>query len=206
MKSYGNKSLIKVDGETLLLKQIRTIRDKFPQIAEIVVVAGYETDKVVRTLSQTQENIKIVENELYLENNAMRSLSMGLRVCLTNNIIVIHGDILFDKNSLDFSTFSTIPLDNHKRILDDKVGSTVDNDKNVIALDYGLPSMWAQIAFLTGKELSLVRKICVHREWDNFTTHEILNKAISQGGKIKTFELKKEAILKELNAASDIEL
>lgn len=129
---------------------------------------------------------------------------MGLRICLSSNILVVHGDILFDKSCLDFSTYSAITVDNHKRIRDTKVGLTKDGDKNLIALDYGLQNKWSQIAFFTGKELELLRKTIKERNKDSLCTFEIINHIVNKGGKFRCIDLDAKSTIKEFDSISEI--
>lgn len=203
MLSYGSKSLIKINDKNLIIHQIESIREKFPQIGEIIVVLGYEADRVYRALP---EGVKVVENEKFSENNAMRSLSLGLRVCLNNFVMVIHGDIFFDKTALNFLNYSAVVVDGQQKIRDDKVGLTIDQDKNIVHCDYGLEKKWGQIMFLTGKELSLLRKMTKNRERDSLCLFEGINYIVGHGGKIKACEIDPKTTLFEFDSIGDVDI
>lgn len=202
MNSYGSKSLIKVKDTNLINYQIQTIREKFPQIGEIICVLGYEAEKIYRSLP---ENVKVVENESFADNNTIRSIGIGLRVCLSNYVLLVHGDVFFDIHSLNFNMDSAINIDKASRMNDDKVGITAENG-NLVHCGYGLETKWGQVAFLAGKELSLLRKMSNDRNKDNLCTFEALNYITNNGGNIKCVELNPKAQLFEFNSILDVEI
>ena len=89
-------------------------------------------------------------------------------------------------------------------ILDREVGITSVNNKASI-LSYGLKDKWAQIAFLTGKELAILRNLCCKSNDDSkhLLTFEIINSIINKGGSFKVHKPDKTFIV-EIDCMKDI--
>lgn len=204
MKSHGSKSLIQLaTQETLLDRQITVIRKQYPK-AEIIVVVGFQADKIIKDLIG-KPDIKVVENELYEETNVVRSIGMALRVASNSNILIIYGDIIFNP-----ATLIGLPLHHSATIVDNKnnfepdvVGVNII-DGYVGCFSYGLRTKWAQIVYLTGKELSIFKTIACNKDKRKLNTFEILNKVIELDGKIKAIEPQDMKII-EINSTQDKE-
>lgn len=201
--SIGSKSLIKIGDTNLINHQIATLKNKFPNIFDIIVVVGFEADKIIRTLSN---DIRVVENENFENTHISRSISLGLRAAKSENVFIINGDILFDQAVFNnFTQNSCAGLDEFGRIDDTKVGTIVENYR-VVNFAYGLDgAKWAQINFVRGKELDLLRKITYNRESDFLSYLEVLNKVLNRGGKIDAAPIEKNCLIKEFNSIKDIE-
>ena len=80
----------------------------------------------------------------------------------------------------------------------------VEVDGKLSVLSYGLEKKWCQIAFFTGKELSLLRNI--FNKFDEtdkkMLSFELINKIISDGGSFKCIEPKHMKIL-EIDTIKD---
>ena len=64
MKSYGPKCLLKANQQqTILQKTIKNIESEYP-FSDIIVVAGFEADKIINALPH---KIRVVENQNYEE-------------------------------------------------------------------------------------------------------------------------------------------
>jgi hypothetical protein len=89
-------------------------------------------------------------------------------------------------------------------ISDKEVGLTVYNNTATI-FSYGLETKWCQIAYITGKELKILKNIFnkfddIHKKMLSF---EILNKMISMGANFKCYEPKGMSIL-EIDRIKDL--
>lgn len=173
MKSYGPKALIEIARhETIISRQIAIIRECLPT-ADIVVVVGFEADKIARLLPS---DIMVVENENYAQTNVARSLEIGLRACPARASLIVYGDLVFNR-----ATLRNIRLDRSQIWIDTKgsfhaastVGVNVHEGK-VVHYAYGLPTKWAQIALLTGLELHLFRTLLARQDYRRHYGFEIL--------------------------------
>lgn len=83
------KCLIEIGGCTLLERQLQTL--KAFGIEDLVVVVGYEAERVQQTCDAT---IRFVENHSFDETNSLYSLWLA-RDHLKDGFIVINSDVLF---------------------------------------------------------------------------------------------------------------
>ena len=71
MKSYGPKCLLQANQkETILEKTISNIKREYP-LSDIIVVAGFESNKVISSLPHY---VRIVENSSFEETNIVESI------------------------------------------------------------------------------------------------------------------------------------
>jgi choline kinase len=91
MKSYGPKALINLQGETLIERQIRLVREAFPRV-KITVVAGFEAHRLREVLPK---DVRLVLNPYYETTNVAYSVSIGLRtIPPTVPVLVVYGDLV----------------------------------------------------------------------------------------------------------------
>jgi choline kinase len=188
MKSYGPKALFTLnDGTTILERQLKIIWEHFPN-ADIIVIVGFETHKI-RNYIQNKYPIRLVFNPLFEETNVMYSLSLGLHCCITNHIIIMHGDLVFNSLAVKGITDkgSKVPISKSPQIKDDKVGLIYDETtKNVTNFSYGLPIRWGQIVYLEEKELKIFKKLAHnHDTTRNWFLYQALNSIVEQKGQLK---------------------
>jgi len=182
MKCYGPKSLIKIKTDlTIMQHQFQMINKHLRCDPQVIVVSGFQAQKVMNSTPFGTINI---ENENYETTNVARSIGMGLRATKTNHVIIIYGDLVFNKYALTFPVGdeSVLVVDTHGTMTDNEVGCTVVN-KQVQQMWYDLPNKWAQIVYLTGIELALAKAICWHPNYYNCFGFEVINEIIKRGGK-----------------------
>ena len=175
MKSAGPKCLLKIGSKTLFEHQLDILRYNLPNFYT-VLVTGFESNYV---MDNTPDCIKI-ENERFEQTNALRSITMGLRAAMCNRVLIMYGDVICSKETLDFDySKSAVFLD--KKIEGDTVGAFATNTP-ISQLMYGLDYKWGQIAYLTGKELELFKKFAYKKDAERYFTFELINKIIDSNG------------------------
>ena len=180
MKSYGPKSLLSINDTTLINHQLNIIAQKIKVPYEIILVAGYEAEKVFK---HTPHNIIKVENEYFKTTNVVRSIGLGLSACTTKNVLLIYGDLVFNHQTLDIPLTSSW-LSTSPTMSENEVGCTVNN-KQVVHLSYDLPTKWAQLGYFTDKEFKLLQNICCKKENGQMFGFEAINLIIESGGKFQ---------------------
>jgi hypothetical protein len=201
MKSYGPKALIEVgSGQTVLGRQLAVLGRVFPG-ADIVVVVGFEAERVVRHLPG---GVRVVENECYEATNVARSLEIGLRSSACKAALFVYGDLVFNA-----ATFEGLPRD-RSSVLVDQAGWFRDGEVgcNVVDglaahFDYGLATKWAQVALLTGRELALFRRLAAGRDKRRHFGYEILNDVLEHDGELAAVRPPKMHIV-EIDTSRDI--
>lgn len=187
MKSYGPKCLLDVgNGQILLKRQLEILRTLFP-VAEVVLVLGFEAEKVYRIIPNY---VTVVENKLFDDTNVIGSISLALEMSQQkhNNILLVYGDLVFNNAALSFPhTESTIVVDNRKQMRDCEVGVTVI-DSYASQFAYSLNTKWCQIAYLMDKEAEFFRAAVADPRYRRYFGYEILNMLLNKDYNLKAIE------------------
>jgi choline kinase len=202
MRSFGPKALIEVtDRQTILGRQLAILRGTHPD-ADVVVVAGYEAERVIRALPA---GVRVVENDAYEDTNVARSLALGLRSSRCKRALVVYGDLVFSKATLDGldQGRSCVVVDTRGQMREFEVGCTVVGGK-VTHFSYGLDTKWAQVAYLAGRELGLFRRLVGGRDRRRHFGFEVLNEVLEHGGELRAVEPVGMKIV-EVDTSKDIE-
>lgn len=187
IKSSEPRSLIKIGHQSLLDHQISIVNNTFDN-PEIIGVFGVGIEKI---LKKTRGKIRVVENQLHESTNSSESLRLAINNSLMDSILFFHGDLFFSHSIFDNVNFakSFILIDKKNHFKEDEVGVTIE-DKKISIFSYGLKDKWCQIAFLTGKELKLLKAIFAKYTTDEkkMLSFEVLNKVIELGGNFDFYE------------------
>lgn len=202
IKSYEPRSLIKINNKTLLEHQISAVSECF-EAPEIIIVVGCRAERVIKKI---RGSVRIVENQLHETTNTSESIRLAFNNSVKNNFLFMHGDLYFNASTLknvDYNK-SFVIIDNKNMINDKEVGVTVCNQTATI-FSYGLSTKWCQMAYITGKELRILKNI--FNKFDNthkkMLSFEILNKMISMGATFKCYEPENMSIL-EIDRIKDL--
>jgi hypothetical protein len=190
-KGRGNRALyILPNGRTVLEYQLSTLRSVFPS-GEIITALGFEAEKVLKSIPH---GVKTVEDPNFLDNSVGKSVSLGMRVASTDKLLIIYGDLIFNSVCLgEFKKESCILVNHDNSIESDKVGVSIHRGR-VTNFAYGISPKFAQMTYLTGDELKLTRDILLDRRFYKYNLHEILNRVLKLGGKLKYVEPEGAAI------------
>jgi choline kinase len=202
MRSYGPKALIKLDDNlTLIQRQLHLLRNTFP-LAEIVVIVGFEADKICKELPRY---VHTVYNDAYEDTNVAHSLMLGLSTVSKGSILVVYGDLVFNREALPKSfEQSTAIIDSKNQMDRNEVGVTIVNNE-VTRFSYGLPTKWAQIVYLHGLELEIFKKVISDKRRSKFFGFEILNHMLDNGGNLQALE-PNDMQIAEIDTSKDIEI
>lgn len=203
MRSYGPKALLKLTQNLdIITNQINIIKKSFDNY-EIILITGFAADKL---MNQTPTNIIKIENERYDDTNVLRSIGMGLRAAKFNDVIIIYGDLVFTTNifqGIVLHDKSVIFVSDNK-LMPEEIGCTIDN--NIIEyFCYHLPIVWAQIAFLTGKELKIFKSIAWNRDKERLFGFEAMNELLEKGGVLVPHILKNSQII-DVDSSNDLQV
>lgn len=202
IKSNEPRSLIKIGKKTLIEHQIDVLNNSIDQ-HEIVGVFGYSIEKIIKKI---RGKIRIVENQIYDTTNNSESLRLAVNNTNKNNILFFHGDLYFnDKTLLECKYKKSFLLVDNKGMMKSKeIGVTIQNNKATI-LAYGLPTKWCQIAFITGKELRILKNILskLRGSQKKLLSFEIINNMIAMGANFECYEPKDMSIV-EIDCIKDL--
>ena len=197
-KNYGNKCLIRYEGERIIDSQIDSIYKAYTNKADIINVTGFMSDKLIK---QTGD-IRSVENIIHESTNVAESMRIGLNASLEGNVFFIHGDIVFSPSFVKPPNEQSVyaPVDSKGRIDKDEVGVVCSKD-SIKNFSYGLDTKWCQIVFFPGSMFYDIRHILSSID-KTLTTFEVLNHLIKRGVEIKHFESPRGKI-KEIDSMKD---
>ena len=85
------KCLIKVNGETIIERQVRSLLEN--NIDEIIVVVGYLQHKIRRVLRDT---VTYIENPIFRDSNSSYSLWLA-KESVKEGFVYLNCDLIFDK-------------------------------------------------------------------------------------------------------------
>lgn len=203
MKSYEPRSLLKVNEQLVVEKQINAIRSSIE--GDILLVVGYKANKIIRKVASF-ENVRIVENQVYENSNAAESIRLAINNNPYERLLIMHGDIVFNAETLKDLSYnkSFVLVDNAKRIQEREIGVNILGNQ-ASSLSYDLPTKWCQIAYFCGKEYQCLKGLC--RKDTNDISHrlffEMVNLVIDRGGAFLCHEPAKMNIF-EIDSMNDL--
>ena len=202
IKSNEPRSLIKIGNKTLIEHQIDLLNNNLTN-HEIIGVFGYAIEKIIKKI---HGKLRVVENQIYEETNNSESLRLAVNNTSKNNIMFFHGDLYFNEAMFKNADFkkSFLIVDKKQMMKSKEIGITIQNNKATI-LSYGLPTKWCQLAFVTGKELKILRNVLsrLHGSQKKMLSFEIINKMISMGANFECYEPNNMSII-EIDCIKDI--
>jgi choline kinase len=200
MKTYGPKTLISINGTTIIDNQLRIINRIFRNY-RVVLVCGFQAEKL---MNSTPEEIIKVENPNFEDTNVVRSIGVGLRATVSQHVLIVYGDLVFNNNALNAKfDESCLILDQSQSMSNEEVGC-ITNNNIVESLCYDLPQKWGQIVYLQGKELTLMKQYCYNRVFGKTFGFEAINEVINMGGVFKSIAPKNSYII-DVDTSKDIE-
>lgn len=167
------KSLYKLDRNTTVLQRMVRLIRKYDVNAEIVVVAGFLYEQIVRELER--ENVKIVRNPFYAVTSSIASLWFAKKYLERDNITIINSDIVAEDKLVEevFCKKTDIPyvlVDSSKT--EGKYNVQVNDDK-VCVMSKSLSAFYAQYVSVT--KLDAVSARFLIEEIENMVNGEMYN-------------------------------
>ena len=203
MRSHGPTSLIPIGNDQRILdRQIRDIDNFFKKGYKLVLVCGFEADKL---MNSAPNDIIKVENELYEDTNICRSIGIGLRaISKTKRLLILNGDLVFTENTISSMSYdSSCLFVSEESMGENEVGCIINSEGNLENMMYDLPTKWCQISYFQGRELDLLKEISWNRKNKKLFTFEIINKIIEAGGSFRCVA-NPEAKVVDVDTSKDI--
>lgn len=181
MKTYGPKALIDINNTSIINRQLQLLHKVFTNF-RVILVCGFKAD---RLMNNTSHDIIKVENTQFESTNVVRSIGVGLRAAISDHVLIIYGDLVFNEAALAVKfDESCLILDESQTMSNEEVGC-VTNNGIVENLCYDLPQKWGQIVYLQDRELWQMRQFCYNRANGKMFGFEAINHVIGAGGKFK---------------------
>ncbi len=203
MKSRGPKGLFEVyRGMSVLELQIRTILKVYPN-ADIIIVGGFQCDKIRKELWGIFP-VRIVCNNDYETTNVMHSIRIGMSAMLTGSLLIIHGDLVFNEQTITGLVDKTSALLIAGTKLDKSKVGIGHQDGLVTNLSHALSCKWGQMAYMCGKELEMFTALTWNsKKSSQLFLYEALNYIIEHHGTFLA-HYPKDAKIVEIDNYSDL--
>jgi len=196
IEDHGTHYLLPSSNKNNVLKeQVTQLNHAFPN-AEINLVVGFESERLIKN---RLPNVRIIENQNYLETNEVEQLRLVLNNITNRRLLIINNDSLFNFETFKWldQGFSTTLFYTPQSPSKDDIGVR-DNQGYAAIFSYHVDTKWAGITCLEGKELDRLATFCYNTSnrrlflWEglNFliSKNSLRTKEIQQGkcGRIKT--------------------
>lgn len=187
MKSYGPKCLLDLGSQSILLRQVDILRVRFPK-AKIKVIAGFDHDKVLRhVVDNHMYGVKVYCNNDYLTEGSSQAIVKWHDY--DKNLLVVNGDLVFNKEFLDVDFVDSGILYGKKFIGKTELGFS-DIDGYVGRFSYIFTEKWGQIVYFTKQYASVFCQIASKEKNKNLLNFEIFNRMIDDGCMLKCYKPK----------------
>ncbi len=201
LKSLKPKALSRFqDGSYLFERTIRTIEDVLGEVP-IYYVTGFQHNKIYKKIKSSCE---VIENKDFEVSNVAYSTYLGLQAAKTPNVLILYGDLYFNKEVLEqiksSGENSFVVTDDHN-LDDDEVGCLSFNER-CARFDYGFPFRWCQIAYLQEQEKQLFKQQAC--QFVKSLGFEVLNKVIDKGGKFDVIQTEKQCKVVDIDSFKDL--
>lgn len=180
MKKIGPKPIIKISRyQTIIQRQISILKKYFSKI-NLYIVVGPDKDKIKQHVLKFHKKSTFIENSDYNTLNVNHSIKMGLQYSKSNNIMILYGDLVFDRKIFDKTDFtkSTVFIEKYKNFHNKDVGCVINNGK-LESMMWNIPEKWCQIIYFTKKETEILRNLNINSRSFGY---EIVNQIINSGG------------------------
>lgn len=173
-RGYKNIPLTPVSvDETLIDRQIKTIRKNYTQ-SEIIIVSGFEHDRLIEHIHKKKyDNIRIAENKNYKDSTVLDGWRFALNIAIKNDICIIHGDRLFSSsciksNNSSYTSCYLVDKNNYNL-------GIIHSDNQFINMSYGLKNAWSEIFYIKKKDFDIVRSIINTKQRKIYTIESFIN-------------------------------
>ncbi len=107
------KSLVKVNGEPILLKQIKNLKEN--KIDDIIIISGYKGNILEESVHLRYPEIEIIYSKDYETTNNMYSAYLASQKLKGENFLMMNADVFFDssviKKLIEFESENAIVTD-----------------------------------------------------------------------------------------------
>lgn len=162
MKSYGPSSLISIKNKKLIDFQIEAINEAFEN-AEIIICAGFDSDKVCKYIKQKYKysNVRIVENQIFNTSNSCESARLSLNNINNDKVLICDGSLYFTSDILkQINIYQSSVLTEVCKQDNLEVGVNINEAGNVEHFSFGASNTWSEICFLdTHESIECLRRI-----------------------------------------------
>ncbi len=182
-RRQGNtaKSAIDLGEETVIQRQVRLVRERWPY-GDVVAVVGHQHERVTRHLPPF---VRVVLNERYEETNVARSLGLGLMACPASQAFCLLGDLVFNREALAGWPGGQSTILVESGIARTEEIGVVLREQQISGFGYGHDARWGGMALLAGRELHKFQKLALSPDYERKLAWETMEEVLVQGGKFR---------------------
>lgn len=131
----NTKCMVPVNGTTLIDRMLQQLSKL--SLQRVVIVVGYEREKLMKYLGQQQHGLKIeyIENPIYDRTNNIYSLALAKEKMQEDDTILLESDLIFDDGMLQLlvqNPFPNLALVAKYETWMDGTMVCIDNDCNIV--------------------------------------------------------------------------
>jgi choline kinase len=201
MKSLGSKALLTIKNSTVVLDyQIQQLK-KIEANCNIFIGAGFECDKIKKTITK-YSRVQIIENNDYMNTNQAKLIKIFVdNHSSSNDLLIVSNGVLFKNSSIKYSSKSKIFLIDKPKA---NFNIGCNESDNVNYLFYDLPTAWSECVLLDNSAVENMKDICSSQNIDQLFLFELINILIEKYNIVfdKNFISKKDIM--KINTAKDI--
>ena len=140
----NTKCMIQVNGVTLIERMMRQLDRLSPSLEKIVIVTGYEGEKLKTFLSRLDIStpVEYVDNPLYASTNNIYSLYLAKEHLLQDDTLLFESDLIFEDSVIDAllrHPYPSLALVAKFESWMDGTVVTLDEDDNIVELGLHSP-------------------------------------------------------------------
>lgn len=90
------KSLVKVNGKSIILKQIENLHEN--GIFDITIISGYKAEILEQAVSAKYPDVEFIRNESYINTNNMYSAYISRQKFENSEFLMMNADVFFDSS------------------------------------------------------------------------------------------------------------
>jgi bifunctional N-acetylglucosamine-1-phosphate-uridyltransferase/glucosamine-1-phosphate-acetyltransferase GlmU-like protein len=182
MKSYGPISLMKIEGRTLIQRQVEAIKATFKNF-EIILCSGFETQKTVDFVKRNfaDVNIRVVENQIHFNSNDCESARLCLHNINNDRILMCNGALLITPEmfrSINYAE-STVLCQEKDEYRNFDIG-IIENSGSLESMAVGVKTkVWNEVLYLANRKIiNTLYTTISNPEYKNRFLFEAINVAL----------------------------
>lgn len=96
LTNHCPKALVTVSGQPIIMNQIKCLKEN--GIDDIVIISGYKSDVLKKTVSEQYPHVTFLENKNYENTNNMYSAYLAKGCLYGEAFLMMNADVFFDPN------------------------------------------------------------------------------------------------------------
>ena len=158
-RGQKNIPLFQINNRYLIDYQIENIKSTNVN-PEIIIISGFEHDRIINYIHKSgHRDIRIFENTNFRNSTTLDGWRMGLNIANESNVYIIHGDRIFNQETIKTSANPGTHLITHK-VDKNNYNLGISASNNILLnVSYGLPNIWSEIFYIQKEDFHTSRNL-----------------------------------------------